>query len=288
MIARENIRSGRKANFFITENSFIDNYAKAVGPVCTVIYNVLERYMNCETRSTFVGTAKIAETVGVTQRTVQRCLKTLEEFKLIKILKDASTTTYVVVPVPPRGKTATIPLFEALDDKDILWNGDNKVAEATVESDSTTTQSHDATPTSHVRDTGGTAYKEEQNVFNKTSEQEQSKHPSPSIYKLAGRVANLVNLPLTSGNLRTVEAAITAEAERTGRSVQEAAEFIGKAAANDADKGVNINKYYFEDAKWRQEGRVYGRFNRAEQRKLDNLEVNARFQQRLKERFGHS
>lgn len=283
---RENIRSGRRANFYITENSFIDHYAKAVGPVCTVIYNVLERYMNCETRSTWVGTAKIAEVVGVTQRTVQRCLKTLEEFKLIKILKTATTTTYVVVPIPARAKTATIPLFDVIEDEVLTQSGDPSVAEPTPASPDTTSVSADATLTSSECDAGDAAYKEEQNFLNNTNEQYTSNRPT-SIHKLAGRVASMVDLPLTAGNLRTVEAAITAEANRTGRSLSEAAELIQKAAVGDTERGLAINKYYFEDAKWRQGEKANVRFNRAERRKLDNLEVNARFQQRLKERFGH-
>lgn len=286
MITRENVRSGRKANFYITENSFIDNYAKTVGPVCALIYNVLERYMNCETRSTWVGTAKIAEVVGVTQRTVQRCLKTLEEFKLIRILKTATTTIYVVVPVPPREKTRTAPLFDSVDDDVLLSVDDSAVVEATAKSQFATTASHIATPQSHQGDVGVAAYKDEQDFFNKTNEQQVGNLAPPSIHKLAGRVASMVSLPLTSNNIRAVEAAIEAEADRTGQSQPEAAEYIAKVARDDAEKGVPVNKYYFEDAKWRLEGRAHGRVSRAEQRKLNNLEINERFQQRLKQRFG--
>src|SRR5271165_2644162 len=187
---RENIRSGRKANFYITENSFIDHYAKAVGPMCAMVYNVLERYMNSETRSTWVGTAKIAQVVGTTQRTVQRNLKTLEEFKLIKILKTDSATIYVVLPVPARPKEATIPLFDAVDDQDILWKGDTTVAEATSASFGTTERSHDTTAASQIRDTGDTANKEEQNLFNKTHEQE-----NHEIRKTSKRILRILGLP---------------------------------------------------------------------------------------------
>jgi hypothetical protein len=286
---RENIRSGRRANFYITENNFIDHYAKAVGPMCAVVYNVLERYMNSETRSTWVGTAKIAEVVGATQRTVQRNLKTLEEFKLIRILKTASATTYVVLPVPARPREATVPLFDAVDDQDVLWKGDTSVADATQESFAATEPSYCTTPVSRIRDTGDSPNKEEQNLLNKTTEQETS-NPSaaPSTRKTAEGLVQLVGLPVTFGNVSMVEKAVVAEASHTGRSVKEAFEFIGKAALEASERGVPINKYWFEDAKWRQEGRSSGRFNRAEQRKLDNLEVNARVQQRIREKFGHS
>src|SRR5579863_4276047 len=171
MQMRENIRSGRKANFYITENSFIDNYAKAVGPMCAVVYNVLERYMNSETRSTWVGTAKIAQVVGTTQRTVQRNLKTLEQFNLIKILKTESATTYVVLPVPVKPKEATIPLFDGVNDQDVLWNNDTGVAETTLSSSPTTEQSHRTTAASRSRDTGDTPNKEEQDLLNNNYEQ---------------------------------------------------------------------------------------------------------------------
>ncbi|MGB9489375.1 MAG: helix-turn-helix domain-containing protein, partial [Terriglobales bacterium] len=101
---REAVRSGRRANFYITENSFIDHYAREVGPVGIAVYHVLERHMNCETRSTWIGTAKMADLLNLSQRTIQRTLKTLEDLKLIRILRTEKLTTYVIVPVPPRAK----------------------------------------------------------------------------------------------------------------------------------------------------------------------------------------
>jgi hypothetical protein len=285
---RENIRSGRRANFYITENSFIDNYAKAVGPMCAVVYNVLERYMNSETRSTWVGTAKIAEVVGAHQRTVQRNLKTLEEFKLIKILKTASATTYVVLPVPARPKESTIPLFDAIDDQDVLWKGDTVVADATQASSVATEVSYYATPGSHNHDTGDTPNKEEQNSFNKTIEQSSAKEEAPSTHKIAEYVIQMVGLPVTPRNVAMVEAAVVAEANHTGLPLEPAAKVIAEAALGDAKRGVPINKFYFEDAKWRQERRLNVGFNKAEQRKLNNLQANARAKQRLRERFGVS
>jgi hypothetical protein len=342
---RENIRSGRRAHFYITENSFIDHYAKAVGPMCAVVYNVLERYMNSETRSTWVGTAKIAEVVGATQRTVQRNLKTLEEFKLIKILKTASATTYVVLPVPPRPKEAAIPLFDAIDDEDVLWKGDTSVAQATQVSFITTEPSHYTTTASHTRDTGDTANKEEQNLFNNTSEQEKSEIRKPakrilenlglpdaflsaalaavrvtaeqmniSIDGIVAKItteANLaarrkvskqdflkdflartcaqeilddLSLPITNSLISTVTAAVKAEAKDTGLTLEETVARIVRAAIEDRHTGTAIDRFYFENVKWRSNARI----NKAEKRKLDNLEANARAKQRLRERLGVS
>src|ERR1700733_4069986 len=99
---RETVRSGRRENFYITDNSFIDHYARKLQPTDIAVYHALERYMNCQTRSTWVGTARIAEVLNVSQRTVQRSLKTLEDLKLVRILRTPTLTTYFIVPVPPR------------------------------------------------------------------------------------------------------------------------------------------------------------------------------------------
>lgn len=342
---RENIRSGRKANFYITENSFIDNYAKAVGPMCAVVYNVLERYMNSETRSTWVGTAKIAEVVGTTQRTVQRNLKTLEEFKLIKILRTPSATTYIVLPVPPRPKESTIPLFDAVDDQDVLWRGDTAVADAATVSLDATEVSYFATTRSHSRDTSDTPNKEEQDFLNKTKEQEKNNPDETArrvinILKLSDRfigaakaavdfkvsrtklslqgvvneivteahhamvrgaskedflqdflarasaqqILQDINLPVTNSLIATVGAAVKAEAKDANVSFEQAAAFITNAAVEGRRRGMVIDRFYFEGVKWRSNVRV----SKAEQRTLNNLEVNARVKQRLRERLGAS
>jgi hypothetical protein len=62
------------------------------------------------------------------------------------------------------------------------------------------------------------------------------------------------------------------------------ATLITSAALADRSKGLTVDRFYFENVKWRSNVRV----NKAEQRKLDNLEVNARVKQRLREKFGGS
>ena len=58
------------------------------------VYHVLERHMNFETKSTWVGTAKVAELLNTSQRTVQRTLNLLQDLKLIRIIRTATMTTY--------------------------------------------------------------------------------------------------------------------------------------------------------------------------------------------------
>jgi DNA-binding MarR family transcriptional regulator len=284
MLMSESVRSGRKANFYITENSFIDNYGREAGPFGIALYHVLERYMNCETRSTWVGTAKMADILNVSQRTVQRHLKALEDLKLIRILRTETRTIYVVMPVPPRAKAApTIPLFDTITEEDVLRIGDASVAWATSVTHDATPMTPRPTPVSHTSDTSDSPYKEEQDLSNKTQEQE-----SNAPRKSAERIIAMLGLPVTTSNLSIVEAAVVAEVNYTGISVQEAARLITKAAVEDRNRGMPINKFYFEDVKWRQEKRSNVRISKAEQRKLDNLEVNARVKQRLREKLSNS
>ncbi len=287
MQMREAVRSGRKANFYITENSFIDYYAREVGLVGIAVYHVLERHMNCTTRSTWIGTAKVAHLLGVSQRTVQRALKTLEDLRLIKIMRTANMTTYVVMPVPQRAKNATAPLFDAIPD-DMFQVGDRSVVANDTSVAIPTLVSPHTTLTSPIHDTDVAPYKEEQDLLNKTKEQDQNK--GINLQKSATKVISMLALPATSNTIRMVEAALEAEAAYTGQELQEVAELIARAAMEDRKNGVSINKFYFEDTKWRQERgtNVGSRINRAEQRKLDNLEINARVKQRFRDRFGSS
>lgn len=289
---KESVRSGRKANFYITENSFIDNYARLAEPAGIAVYHVLERYMNSETKATWVGTAKIAEVLGMSQRHVQRSLKKLEELKLIRILRTATLTTYVVMPVPMRPKAAMIPLFDKIDGEE-FYSGDMSVVEATSTSRSATSATPRTTTTSRQDDTAVALYKEEQELENNTQEQESEGHKNPASSKAsslatAERVLTILGLPATSSNLTRVEAAIAAEAAYTGQPPEEAGRIITRAAMEDRERGIHIDKFYFEDAKWRRErgSNARGNISKAEQRTLNNLEVAERVKQRFRERFG--
>src|SRR6266852_1172630 len=126
--------------------------------------------------------------------------------------------------------------------------------------------------------------KEVENVSMESEPKPLSNTPEEPL-KSARRVIDILGMPATDGNLKVIEAAVVAEAAYTGQTFQEAAEQITKAAREDREVGIPINKFYFEDAKWRQSGRqnVRSRLNKAEQRKLDNLEVNARVKQHLQD-----
>jgi len=315
---KETIRSGRRANFYITENSFIDHYAAKAGLGGIAVYHVLERYMNSETRSTWVGTAKIAQILDLSQRTVQRHLKTLEDLGLIRVIRSATMTVYVVLPVPQPPKTATVPLFDGVSEEDILHVGAIDAGWATSpsraktpETQGVTLESHGTTPSSEAAtmfprldDISDAPNKEEQESFNKTYKQEeQIKHfrslghssgrdttsadAFTAALPAARRIMSVLALPGTPGNLTKVAAAVASEADLNRSTPVAAAESITRQAIRDRSQGVHIDGFYFEGAKWRR-GKVPNAGTKAEQRKFANLEVNARVKQRFKERFGSS
>src|SRR5229473_2129290 len=145
---REAVRSGRRANFYITENSFIDHYARDVGTTGVAVYHVLERHVNCETRSTWIGTAKMAKLLNVDQRTIQRTIKKLESLRLIRIVRSENMTTFFIVPVPPPAKTTSTPLFDEMLDS-VPYDHDTDVATTTPESPAPAFASPAATYRSH-------------------------------------------------------------------------------------------------------------------------------------------
>ena len=364
MPMREIVRSGRRENFYVTDNSFIDHYAKEMQPVDIAVYHALERYANCHTRSTWVGTAKIAAVLNVSQRTVQRSLKVLEDLKLIRIVQTSTVKMYFIVPVPPRAKATAIPLFDGIEEREFSSDGDCSVAWATPESHLPTSvsrmpsvTSRAVTSASRSSDTDVDLYKEEQDLQNKTTEQElfnktatEEKLEKCELKKAAERILSILRLsdssmsaatatvenrrrqtqlsmdgivqdvvtaanqaerrgvekhefledylaeqsarqilktlalPVTNNLVSTVKASVKAEAPYTRLSLEKVAGLITNAAIEDRRRGIAIDRFYFEGVKWRSNVRL----SKAEQRKLDNLEVNARVKQRLREKFGAS
>ena len=175
---REFFRSGRRANFYITENSFIDHYAGDVGTTGVAVYHVLQRHANYETHSTWIGTAKMAKLLNLDQRTIQRTIRKLESLRLIRIIRSENMTTFYIDPVPPRAKTTSTPLFDRIPEPP-TDQGDTDVVSTTPLSRPTTVMSPDTTvPSRHatfmpqVNDTHVAPYKEEQDLPNNTQEQD--------------------------------------------------------------------------------------------------------------------
>jgi hypothetical protein len=102
--------------------------------------------------------------------------------------------------------------------------------------------------------------------------------------QLARQILKSLDLPVTNSLISTVKASLKAEVTYTRLSLEKVADLIANAGIEDRQRGIAIDRFYFEGVKWRSNVRV----SKAEQRKLDNLEVNARVKQRLRERLGAS
>jgi hypothetical protein len=97
-------------------------------------------------------------------------------------------------------------------------------------------------------------------------------------------VLEIVNLPISKSHISRIAAVLKAESKDTGLDLQDTANRITRFATEGRHKGEKIDIFYFEDMRWRPNVRL----NKAEQRKLDNLEVNARVKQKIRERLGAS
>ena len=139
---------------------------------------------------------------------------------------------------------------------------------------------------------GANRNKEEQDFSNKTQEQDlrgnktfelpPSELNGVQIQECALRTVQLLGMTETQTNLRIVEAALTAEIRYTGRSPEDAAQEIAKAAISDREDGIPINKFYFEDTKWRTPNggrnkaeRQFDRINRARERAIENIKARS-------------
>jgi hypothetical protein len=78
-----------------------------------------------------------------------------------------------------------------------------------------------------------------------------TKNPQPSAADLAKEFCQDGGIPQTSANLAAVAAAITAESTFVGLPLPKAAQELAAHVARDRDGGVSINRFYFEDTKWR-------------------------------------
>jgi hypothetical protein len=100
----------------------------------------------------------------------------------------------------------------------------------------------------------------------------------------ARRLLEVLNLPVTNNFVYRISAVLKAEARDTGLPIEDTAHRITQLASEDRQRGEKVDIFYFEDVRWRSSARV----DKAERRKLDNLEVNAKVKQRIRARLGAS
>lgn len=326
---REAVRSGRRANFFITENRFIDDYAAKVGGNGVAIYCILSRRANWETKETWVSADRMASDLDISKSTVYRHLKVLEDLRLIRTLRTREKTIYVILPVPPsRTDAGPTPLFDAIIAEDAvapMGTIPTSETESHRQDSSVSSVTHSVAPVTCAGRTSENRNKEEQDSFNKTHEQDfmgnktfddskikESAQRLIQILKLkdsftataisavreemwrtgrapedvvprlatdanqafrrrvpitkffedlaartcARQIVQDLSLPATTNLISIIAAAVLAEADYKGMSIEEAAGTITQAAVDDSHEGVPIDKFYFEDTKWRSRGRT--------------------------------
>jgi hypothetical protein len=98
--------------------------------------------------------------------------------------------------------------------------------------------------------------------------------PPENLHPLnyARKILEDLNFPVDRGNLQSVAEAITAEV-RTGKSVVAAFEFVLAGVKDAKDEGIEINRFFFSDAKYRGENRR----SKKSRKELKEEELTRRF-----------
>jgi len=79
------IRDFRNKNFFMVDNEYLNGYAKLLNPNATVTYLSLCRHARAETQECFPSIKLIAKENNISERSVIRSIKLLEEWRIIKV-----------------------------------------------------------------------------------------------------------------------------------------------------------------------------------------------------------
>jgi len=92
----------------------------------------------------------------------------------------------------------------------------------------------------------------EQGTGNREQGKEQGgAQPQMHPLQYAERLLEILGMPQSFQNKTIIAQAIEAEAKYTGRQLASVAEFLAAKARDDRDEGISIDKFYFEDCKWR-------------------------------------
>ena len=79
-----------RSNYYLIDNSLVDEYAEKIGAIGIAIYNVLARYADRKTGICFPCIGTIAAKLRLSRTTVKKYLKILYKFDLITILHRVS------------------------------------------------------------------------------------------------------------------------------------------------------------------------------------------------------
>ena len=75
----------------------------------------------------------------------------------------------------------------------------------------------------------------------------------------ATKLLEEIGIPATFANKTTVAEAISAIVKQDGKSKPAAYEFLLAKAKDAQDNGTELNKFWFEDAKWKSNGKANGK-----------------------------
>jgi len=86
-------RDKRKKGWFWMDNDYLNGYARLFGAVGTAIYVSLCRHANNETQECFPAQSKIAEELGIVERTVRNYIGLFEKYHLITVEREYDPRT---------------------------------------------------------------------------------------------------------------------------------------------------------------------------------------------------
>jgi len=109
------IRDLRNGGWYWINRHIINKYGKLLRASGLAVYNVLASYANSSSQTCFPTQKSIAEHLGLSVRTVNRKIRLLKDFKLIKVKKKRGRCLYSLLKVDtPKGKR----LYDKRDTRD--------------------------------------------------------------------------------------------------------------------------------------------------------------------------
>jgi DNA-binding MarR family transcriptional regulator len=112
---KSEIRDLRNGGWYWINRHIINQYGKILRASGLAVYNVLASYANSNTQTCFPTQKSIAGHLGLSVRTVNRKIRLLKDFKLIKVKKKGDRCFYSLLKVDtPKGKR----LYDKRDTRD--------------------------------------------------------------------------------------------------------------------------------------------------------------------------
>lgn len=81
------IRDNRQKEWFWLDNEYLNGYATHLGVMCTAVYISLCRHVDNKTQTCFPSMRTIAKENGISEKTVERATKKLEEWGIISVAR---------------------------------------------------------------------------------------------------------------------------------------------------------------------------------------------------------